>query len=325
MPLRADRFDAAVTVSAVGDGLLASRFRALGTACQLQAPAGAGPEGWFAGAVSWLAQFEARWSRFQPGSLLSQINARAGSGNWTELSPEDERLFDLAGGIVALTGGLLDPATLPLTRFWQERAGAAEFPGDAEVAAVRRRCGWARVERRPGAVRLPAGAGLDFGGFGKEYAADALADLARAAGLDDFLVELGGDLVAGGRPPGQPYWHIGVEDPARPGQGMAGLRLSGEAVATSGGYARHVTVGGRRLGHILDPRSGWPAHGALEAVTVVAPTCLEAGILSTCAFLLGEKEAPGWLAQFPGAAARFHAPPQVFHTPLFPRYYVRAA
>jgi thiamine biosynthesis lipoprotein len=81
---------------------------------------------------------------------------------------------------------------------------------------------------------------------------------------------------------------VGVEDPATPGAGPLGrLELERGALATSGDARRFVLVAGRRLGHILDPRTGWPVEGAPRSVTVMAASCIEAGTLATLAILRG--------------------------------------
>ena len=151
--------------------------------------------------------------------------------------------------------------------------------------------GWRKVQRRPGAVLLPeAGMGLDFGGFGKEFAVDHLARLARQAGITDAIVDLGRDIFAMGGNGAHPFWHIGIEDGNQPGTCWGGLAVSDRAVSASGDYARYFTHDGVRYGHILDPRTGWPVSNGMRAVTVVAHTCLEAGIYSTAVFVLGARD-----------------------------------
>jgi thiamine biosynthesis lipoprotein len=102
-------------------------------------------------------------------------------------------------------------------------------------------------------------------------------------------VNFGGDLVAtaarrGGRP-----WSVGIEDPDHPGEiALYKIEFDRGGIATSGDARRFVRWRGRRLGHILDPRTGWPVEGAPRSVTVLADTCLEAGTLATLAQLQGK-------------------------------------
>ena len=132
--------------------------------------------------------------------------------------------------------------------------------------------------------------GVDLGGVGKEYAVDRVMEMAKERGLTDVLVDIGQDLRVCGRGPGKDAWYIGLEEPDRPGHCWTCLRLTDHAVATSGDYFRSFTRDGRRYGHILDPRNGEPVANGCQAVTVVAPTCATAGVLSTAAFILGPQE-----------------------------------
>jgi thiamine biosynthesis lipoprotein len=127
---------------------------------------------------------------------------------------------------------------------------------------------------------------LDFGGFVKEYAADRVAQQLRDAGFTNGLVDLGGDLaVVGPHPDGSP-WRVGIRDPHAPGRALGAIALARGGIATSGDYERGMLVDGRRYGHILDPRSGWPVEG-LVSVSVVADQCLVAGTAATVAMLRG--------------------------------------
>jgi thiamine biosynthesis lipoprotein len=147
------------------------------------------------------------------------------------------------------------------------------------------------VQRRPGAVYLPQeGMGLDFGGFGKEFSVDRLALMAQERGIRDALVDLGRDIYALGGNGVHPFWHVGIEDARHPGTCRAGLALSNRAVSSSGDYARHFTHDGVRYGHIIDPRTGWPAITGLRGVSVIAQSCMEAGVYSTAVFVLGARE-----------------------------------
>jgi thiamine biosynthesis lipoprotein len=143
---------------------------------------------------------------------------------------------------------------------------------------------------------------LDFGGWGKEWAVDAVAQLAASFGISRVLVDFGHDIRGIGTPPGRPAWHVGLEDPAQPGthRGSVAL-LAGKGIASSGDYLRGFTRNGRRYGHIIDPRSGEPVTHDGRQVTVVADSCLQAGILSTTAFVLGPVAGLDFIQRFPGA------------------------
>jgi len=240
--------------------------------------------------LQWVADFEARYSRFIDDSIIGRINAAAGL-HWVEIDPETERLLQFCGQMVALTRGSFDPTSLPLLRLWNWKAKPPVIPSESDCRAALELTGWSKLQRRPGAVFLPkAGMGLDLGGVGKEYAVDCVLQFGMQRGLTDILVDFGQDVRAHGRPPDKPAWHIGLEDPDQPGRCWAGIGVTNLAVATSGDYLRHFTVDGKRFGHILDPRTGRPVDNGCRAVTVIAPSCTQAGILSTSVFILGPRE-----------------------------------
>jgi FAD:protein FMN transferase len=215
---------------------------------------------------------------------------------------EMEAMLKLCDTLFFMTQGVLDPTMLPLIQLWDFKAPQPRVPSREEIARARELVGWKRVQRKPGEVYLPvAGMALDFGGFGKEYAADVVAQLAVDHGITSALVDFGHDLRAVGVPPGRPAWHIGLEDPLKPGTTSGSMAIIGKGVGSSGDYIRGFTVDGRRYGHIIDPRTGWPvAHGCLQA-TVVAGTCLQAGVLSTTAFVLGVPQGIEFIQSCPGA------------------------
>ena len=279
-------------------------FFAMGTPCEIQyACADASQAQRFEGAaLGWVQTFEAKYSRFRPDSLVSQINAAAGL-RWIAIDDETEQLMKLCDSLHFLTRGVLDPTALPLIRIWNFKAEHPAVPTSFEIAQAQHLVGWPKVQRRPGEVFLPEpGMALDFGGFGKEYAVDVVAQLAADHGISDVLVDFGHDIRVRGKPPGRPAWHVGLEDPKLVGSTSGSVAFAGtRGIASSGDYLRRFVIGGKRFGHIIDPRTGRPvANGCIQA-TVIANTCLHAGILSTTAFVLGLSKGVEFIQSFPGA------------------------
>ena len=277
-------------------------FPALGTMCEVQYAAGDTQAAAFErAAVAWVTAFEAKYSRFRPDSLVSRINAAAGR-EWIAVDAEMEGLLQLCDTLHFMTQGVLDPTALPLIQLWNYKAEKPRVPAAAEVAAALALVGWKKVQRAPGKIFLPApGMALDFGGFGKEYAVDIVAQLAVDHGLTAALVDFGHDLRAVGAPPGRPAWHIGLEDPQKPGAAAGSIAVVGKGVASSGDYLRSFTVAGKRYGHIIDPRTGRPVANGCTQATVIAGTCLQAGVLSTTAFVLGVPRGLDFIQACPGA------------------------
>ena len=264
-------------------------FQAMGTECRVQCdcPSHAEADAFKKQTVEWVRSFEQEFSRFNPDSLVSRINAAAGS-KWVELSPEAESLFSLCDWFFWATRGIFDPAMLPLIQLWDYHAPRHGIPDDDEIASALTRCGWNQVQRQKGRIFLPtAGMGLDVGGIGKEYAVDRVFDMGIKRGIRNLLVDFGHDLRACGEPPEGGPWRIGLENPEDAGHCWGGVSIRDRAVATSGDYLRYFTDNGDRYGHILDPRTGRPVQNGTASVSVVGATCTEAGILSTSAFILG--------------------------------------
>ena len=281
------------------------RFPALGTTCDVQffSPDGKKPaEAFELAAISWVHAFEAKYSRFQPTSLISRINDAAGK-SWVEVDEDMDRMLQLCDTVFAMTRGVIDPTALPLLHLWNWKAHPTIIPSAPAIEAARQLVGWNKVERRPGRIFLPqAGMALDFGGFGKEYAVDIVAQIALDHGITNVLVDFGHDLRAIGAPPGRPAWHIGLEDPQRPGLASESIALAGNCgIASSGDYLRNFVFAGRRYGHIIDPGSGQPVANGCQQATVIADTCLQAGVLSTAAFVFGIPAGVNFIQSFPRA------------------------
>jgi len=234
-------------------------------------------------------RIERKFSRYRGDNIVHRIHSAGGAP--VAVDDETAALIDYAATCHDMSSGAFDITTGALRRVWTFD-GREAAPTDAAIAAALAHVGWQRVTWRDHVLTLPHGMEIDFGGIGKEYAVDRAAALVADDGSGPAaLVNFGGDLVATReRREGRP-WTIGIEDPARPGEAAAYKveLLSGGALATSGDARRFVTSGGKRLGHILDPRTGWPVMGAPRSVTVLASTCLEAGTLTTLACLAGER------------------------------------
>ncbi len=248
-------------------------------------------------AIEEVRRIEAAYSRYRPDSIVSRLNAAAG-GEALPVDDETAALLDFGATLHAESGGRFDLTSGVLRRAWDFRGG--RVPSAAAIAALRPLVGWSRVEwpsadaLSPRRLRLPvAGMELDFGGIGKEYAADRAAGVLGTLGVSHGWVNLGGDIrVVGPQPDGRP-WSFGIAHPRHKGAVIAGVSLAAGALATSGDYERCIEVDGQRFGHLLDARTGRPAAD-WQSVSVVAPACMAAGAAASIAMLMGP-QAPAWL------------------------------
>ena len=297
-------------------------FRAMSTECRVHLHGVSAPvaQAFLREVVAWVAAFEARYSRFIPDSLIGRINAAAGE-HWVEIDAETERLFALCHELAFFTRGAFDPTALPLIKLWNWKAQPPVLPDDAAIRAARERVGWNKVQRRPGGIFLPrAGMCLDLGGIGKEYAVDRVVAMALERGIPNVLVDFGHDVRVRGHPPAKGFWWIGLEDANQPGQCWTGVAVTDHAVATSGDYIRNFKINGRRFGHIIDPRTGYPVDNSCHAVSVIAPSCTIAGILSTTALILGPQEGFQLIETHLGAAGAITTDTHRLYTRRFHEY-----
>jgi FAD:protein FMN transferase len=233
-------------------------------------------------AIDEVRRVETKYSRYRPDSIVSRINAAAGK----EAVACDRETMDLigyAGALFGASGGLFDITSGVLRRAWDFRQ--PRVPRASALEPLLALVGWHKVQCGAEDVLLrQAGMEIDFGGFGKEYAADRAAALLADAGVRHGYVNLGGDMrFLGPQLNGKP-WNIGIQDPRDPDGVVATIPVSQGALATSGDYERYFELDGRRYCHILDPRSGMPVRH-WRSVSVLAPLAVAAGSCSTIAML----------------------------------------
>lgn len=236
-------------------------------------------------AMNEVLRIEHTYSRYRPDSLVSRVNLAAGSNTWTECTPEATWLLDYADRVFRESDGAFDITTGVLRKAWNFTTG--EIPSEARLQPLLALIGWARVERDGNRVRLPqAGMEIDFGGFGKEYAADCAAHVLANQGIRHGYVNLGGDISVLGPQPDETPWLIAIQDPRQPDAIVATIPMHRGGLATSGDYEKYFEHAGQRYCHILDPRTGWPVK-TWRSVSVQAPLTLVAGSYSTVTMLKG--------------------------------------
>jgi thiamine biosynthesis lipoprotein len=238
-------------------------------------------------AIAEVRRVERTYSRYRADSIVSRINAAAGRHR-VECDEETLQLLAYADHLHGASGGLFDITSGVLRRAWDFRN--PRVPGPDALAPLLALVDRAAEQREGGTIFLPrAGNEIDFGGFGKEYAADRAAALLRQSGARHGYVNLGGDMrFIGPQPDGQP-WSIGIQDPRKPDGIVASIAVSHGALTTSGDYERCFDIDGKRYCHVLHPRTGMPVSH-WRSVSVLAPLAALGGSVSTIAML---KEADG--------------------------------
>lgn len=230
-------------------------------------------------------RIEQKFSRYQRDNPVYQINHSG--GHPIEVDDETALLINYAATCYEMSDGMFDITSGVLRRIWTFDGGSG-VPARNDVQRCLGHVGWWRVSWDSPTLTLPSGMEIDFGGIGKEYAVDRAAALIGALTGSSYVVNFGGDLYTSGLRRGNRTWGIGIDDPDRTTEAVLfRLEVSTGGIATSGDATRFVRWRGQRLGHILNPKTGWPVTDAPRSVTVFGRTCLEAGTLSTLAYLQG--------------------------------------
>lgn len=248
----------------------------------------------FANKAIWEVQrIEEKYSRYRDASIVSQINQAAGS-HAIKVDAETWTLLEYANTLYRSSEGMFDITAGILRRAWN--FSQATLPSEETLATLCELIDWHSVELKDQEIRLPqAGMEIDFGGFGKEYAADRAASILMENGIQSGYVNLGGDIrILGAKPDGQ-SWQFGIQDPRHIERLVATIPIERGALATSGDYQRYFDLDGQRYCHILDPRTGRPVR-YWQSISVMAPLASMAGSCTTIGMLL-QANALGFLDQ----------------------------
>jgi thiamine biosynthesis lipoprotein len=242
-------------------------------------------------ALDLIDALETQLTVYQDESEICRLNQRA----CLEAVPVEADLFgllQLARQLTAETEGAFDLTAGAIIKAWGFHRGPRRVPEPGELAEARSRVGMRHVrldDERRTARFYRSGLEINLGSIGKGYALDRAAALLRNEwGISCGLLHGGHSSVyAMGTEPGNARgWAVGLSHPWQPERRMAVLHLRDRALGTSASTYRNLEYNGRKLGHILDPRSGWPAEGIASA-SAIAPTAAEADALATAFFILG--------------------------------------
>ncbi len=235
---------------------------------------------------------------FDPDSDVSKLNRAAGRGA-IPVDPELARILEASVGYSQLTHGAFDVTVGPLVALWTRAGQTGELPSAAELARARARVGAGQIHVDGSDAALAReGVSVDLGGIAKGWALDRMLPLLRERGIERALLDFGQSSVwALGAPPGAAGWRLLARGPDEGALGV--LTLADQALSISGSLGQWVEIGGRRYGHVLDPRSGQALDQRRQAL-VVAPNATLAEALSKGLLILGEREGIALVAAQPG-------------------------
>ncbi|MFH1724472.1 MAG: FAD:protein FMN transferase [Elusimicrobiota bacterium] len=255
-----------------------------------------------------LARVNKLMSTYDPGSELSRFNRHPGAEPFP-VSPETAAVLRAALRFSDESGGAFDATIGPLVDLWGFGSDERErrLPSEAEIRAALEVVGFRHlhVETDPPTLRksIP-GLRVDLNAIAKGYGVDAVAALLAERGFADFLVEIGGEVLARGAKAPDAPWRIGIDRPvagAAPGRTLSAIvALDGSALATSGDYRNFFVQDGKRYSHIFDPGTGRPVTHRLASASVIAPTCMEADAAATAVMVLGPRRGKAFIESHPG-------------------------
>lgn len=229
-------------------------------------------------------------STFNKNSVISKINAN----EEVVLDTLFTNMFTKAMEISRITDGAFDITVAPLVNAWGfgfDPSSDKKWLSEAEIDSIKQFVGYEKVWIEDGkVVKSDPRVMLDASAIAKGYGCDLVAEYLRSMGCENFMVDIGGELVVGGVNPNGTKWRIGVSTPqSEAGNAMAEiLEVTDCAVATSGNYRQNYQTEEGMVGHTIDPRTGRPAVNNIVSATIIAPTCMVADAFATAAMVISD-------------------------------------
>lgn len=242
-------------------------------------------------AINEIKRIENLISSWKPNSETSQINAKAG----IEPLQISQELFDLierAIKVSKLTDGAFDISFASIDHLWTFDGKEMKMPDSLLIRGSIGKINFNNIilngENRTVFLK-EKGMKIGFGAIGKGYAANKAKLVMQGFNIENGLINAGGDLIAWGNQENGDPWKIGIADPAKEKEFIAWLNVSNMSVVTSGNYEKYVIIDGKKYGHIIHPKTGYPVEG-IKSVTLLSPDAELSDALATSVFVMGVKD-----------------------------------
>ncbi len=238
-----------------------------------------------------LAALNHTLSTYIEDSELMQLNNNV-SRDWVRLSPALYTVIETAQHISRLSHGSFDITVGPMINLWGfGRQPQQQIPDQALLERIKPRAGYTLLELDQDRLAIRRGRAdmfIDLSAIAKGYAVDRIAEWLDEQHIDNYLVEIGGEIRAKGRNHRGVAWQIGIEKPHSDSRAVQRvIRLENMAMATSGDYRNFFTFQGRRYSHAIDPKTAQPVNHNLVSVTVLHPSCMLADAFATAILIAG--------------------------------------
>jgi thiamine biosynthesis lipoprotein len=243
-----------------------------------------------------LKEVDATLSMFNEKSVIARVN----SNQRPELTPMFLEVFLEAQKISEETNGAFDITVGPLVNAWGFGFKNEQMPTRRQVDSLRQFIGMKQLSLDSEGMMLTKRdrrVTLDFSAIAKGYGSDVVARMLKKKGVENLMVEIGGEVVTQGISPNRMPWRIGVtkptEDSLAAGEGelQTVLNVTDRAMATSGNYRNFYYKGGRKYAHTIDPRTGYPVQHNILSATVLAASCATADAYATSFMVMGLEKA----------------------------------
>lgn len=254
---------------------------------------------------SLLTGFDASLSTYVSSSLISSINNPVLSFKIPDSDLYFIRCFQLSKKINAVTNAAFDPTIFPLIKAWGFFKEMDRVPEAHEIDSLLKFTGFDKMELKDRLItKMDQRVSLDFNAIAQGISVDVLSEYLESKGVENYFVEIGGEIRVKGLNPEGEKWRIGVDVPSEnPKEEVREiqdiLEVSNCAIATSGNYRKFYIKDGKKYAHTLNPKTGMPAENDLLSATVIASTAGEADGLATAFMVMGTNETKAWLKQHP--------------------------
>ena len=233
-------------------------------------------------------------STYIDDSEISQFN-QAPIGEWFAVSPDFIEVVSLSQTLSEQSQGQFDATIGPLIELWGfGRQAVSKVPSEAAIAEAKLKTGWRYLEIDSSSHRLKRNKpiALNLSAIAKGFGVDKIAQYLDSIGLEDYLVEIGGEIRVKGVNPQSKPWRLGIEKPTLNQQSAQQIvKLNNASIATSGDYRNYFEENGLRYSHTINPETGKPVRHNIASVTVIAPTAALADGYATAFNVMGLENA----------------------------------
>jgi len=273
---------------------------------------------------SLLKQFDKSVSSYLPTSVISRLNNNDTS---VTADPIYETIFRKSMEVSANTDGAFDVTVGPLVNAWGFGFKKKEKVTKAVIDSLLPLVGYKKIQLSKGKlIKTDPRIRVDFDGIAQGYTCDWLALFFESKGIHNYLLDVGGEVLARGNKPDGQLWSVAIELPAKNAEDERQIKtillLKDKAITTAGSYRKYYEENGIRYSHTIDPSNGYPVKHSLLSVTVVADDCITADAYDTVFMVMGLEKSKAFLVNHPELQVYFISDDQhggftVFYTPGF--------